>query len=244
MMYSIILVTKKTQILVFSIKSSSVSQSAPSPVLLIRKTEISTIPVQLVKTLERRTEPTGHVSQLVSDSRRDHIYRCFTMYFFFMLPLLIKAQEDPCTPNPCGENTRCASSFSGSNPVISCECLLGYYVPDGGDPFDGCLEQLLPGGTSRGSGNPLPSSSSHKPPTEAPIIPLSTQSNVEKVSTEKPISEEPRALENDESVNRLQAGQRPGQQVPRRKVKPTNDFEDVDTKELFPEGDNKFTSIG
>ena len=160
------------------------------------------------------------------------------MYFFFILPLLIKAQEDPCTPNPCGENTRCASSFSGSNPVISCECLLGYYVPDGGDPFDGCLEQLVPGGTSRGSGNPLPSSSSFKPPTEAPIIPLSTQSNVEKESTERPISEEPRALENDESVNRLQAGQRPGQLVPRRKVKPTNDFEDVDTKELFPEGDN------
>merc|ERR1712228_80550 len=55
------------------------------------------------------------------------------------------------------------------------------------------------------------------------------------MGTERPISEEPRALKNDEGVNRLQAGQRPGQLVPRRKVKPANDFEDVDTKELFPE---------
>merc|ERR1712002_1306936 len=78
-----------------------------------------------------------------------------------LLPLLSYCQEDPCIPNPCGENTRCASTFSGGNPVISCECLLGFYVPDGGDPFDGCLEQLVPGGTSRGVGDAaaaLPSS--------------------------------------------------------------------------------------
>ena len=68
------------------------------------------------------------------------------------LPAVSSCQEDPCTPNPCGDNTRCASSYSGSNPVISCECLIGYHVPDGGDPFDGCIEQSVAGGTSRGGG--------------------------------------------------------------------------------------------
>ena len=49
-------------------------------------------------------------------------------------------QEDPCQPNPCGDNTRCSSTFINASPVISCECLIGFKVPDGGDPFDGCYE--------------------------------------------------------------------------------------------------------
>ena len=29
--------------------------------------------------------------------------------------------------------------YSGE-PVISCECLIGYEVPAGADPFDGCVQ--------------------------------------------------------------------------------------------------------
>ena len=50
------------------------------------------------------------------------------------------SQEDPCQPNPCGDNTRCSSTFISESPVISCECLIGFKVPEGGDPFDGCYE--------------------------------------------------------------------------------------------------------
>ena len=62
-----------------------------------------------------------------------------------LLPLILlvqtcSSQEDPCLPNPCGDNTRCSSTFSRGSPLISCECLIGYQVPTGGDPFDGCYE--------------------------------------------------------------------------------------------------------
>merc|ERR1712106_735683 len=178
-----------------------------------------------------------------------------SMYLLILLlPLLTWCQEDPCIPNPCGANTRCASTMSGANPVISCECLLGYHVPDGGDPFDGCIEQTGPGGTSRGgvgaSAAPPPRS------TEATIPPLSTLGSVVRESSDlasivnestdkvsDAVSEstdqasvEPRALDNDDkNTNRLQAGHRPGQLMPRRKTKPSRDFEDVDNEELFPE---------
>ena len=160
------------------------------------------------------------------------------LFILMLLPTLSSGQEDPCTPNPCGDNTRCASSYNGANPVISCECLIGYHVPDGGDPFDGCIEQTVAGGTSRGGGGggaaPPPSSTTvHS--TEATIPPLSTLGSVVRESADQP-SAVPRALDNADNTNRLHAGHRPGQLLPRRKTKPTVDFEDVDTKELFPEG--------
>ena len=128
-------------------------------------------------------------------------------------------------------------------------------MPDGGDPFDGCIEQAGPGGTSRGGGG----ASAAPPPstTEATIPPLSTLGSVVRESSDQAsivnesadkvsdtVSEsteqasvEPRALDNDDkNTNRLQAGHRPGQLVPRRKTKPSRDFEDVDNEELFPEG--------
>ena len=71
--------------------------------------------------------------------------------------------------------------------------------------------------------------------TEATIPPLSTLGSVVRESADQP-SAVPRALDNADNTNRLQAGHRPGQLLPRRKTKPTVDFEDVDTKELFPEG--------
>lgn len=137
--------------------------------------------------------------------------------------------------------------------MISCECLIGYYVPDGGDPFDGCLEQLVPGGTSRGGGDapaPLPSSvvSSSTQATSPTLSTLgsvvressniatesSDQVNDVRVETDEDvIAAGPD--DNDDSKNRLQAGHRPGQLVPRRKTKPSSDFKDVDTEELFPE---------
>ena len=113
-------------------------------------------------------------------------------------------------------------------------------MPDGGDPFDGCIEQSVPGGTSRGGGGggaPPPSMPSSTPvsSTEATIAPLSTLGSIIRESTSE-ASAEPRALDNNDNTNRLQAGHRPGQLVPRRKTQPSVDFDDVDTKELFPEG--------
>ena len=160
------------------------------------------------------------------------------MFFLVLLyPILTSCQEDPCTPNPCGDNTRCASSYNGPNPVISCECLIGYRVPEGGDPFDGCIKQLVPGGTSRGGGSPAsPPLSRPSSTTESTIAPLSTIGSVARESV-------PRALENGDNANRLQAGQRPGQLLPRRKTKPSIDIKEVDTKELFPEGNRDYREV-
>ena len=163
------------------------------------------------------------------------------MLLLLLLPLLSSGQEDPCTPNPCGDNTRCASSYNGASPVIACECLIGYRVPDGGDPFDGCIKQSVPGGTSRGGGGggdaPPPSlpSSPAVSTTEATIPPLSTLGSVIRESADQ-ASAVPRALDTDDNTSRLQAGKRPGQLVPRKKTKPNVVYEDVDNKELFPEG--------
>jgi len=158
------------------------------------------------------------------------------LILLLLLPLLSWCQEDPCSPNPCGANTRCSSSYSGTNPVISCECLIGYRVPDGGDPFDGCIAQSAPSGTSRGGGPagmspPRPTVSSTT--TEVPIAPLSTMGSIRRESDVQPAAV-PRSLDTDDT-SRLQAGKRPGQLVPRRKTKPNVVFEDLDTKELFPE---------
>ena len=130
--------------------------------------------------------------------------------------------------------------------MISCECLISYHVPDGGDPFDGCIEQSVAGGTSRGGGGgggaARPPSSRSVHITEATIPPLSTLGSVVRESADQP-SAVPRALDNTANTNRLQAGHRPGQLLPRRKTKPAVDFEDVDTKELFPEGRIHFDTI-
>ena len=52
----------------------------------------------------------------------------------------ILCQDDPCSPNPCGPNTRCMSVNIRKQPVISCECLIGYKYPVGGSQDDGCVE--------------------------------------------------------------------------------------------------------
>ena len=52
----------------------------------------------------------------------------------------ILCQDDPCSPNLCGPNTRCMSVNIRKQPVISCECLIGYKYPVGGSQDDGCVE--------------------------------------------------------------------------------------------------------
>eukprot|EP00092_Neocalanus_flemingeri_P002954 GFUD01003160.1.p1 GENE.GFUD01003160.1~~GFUD01003160.1.p1 ORF type:complete len:237 (-),score=83.65 GFUD01003160.1:87-797(-) len=156
-----------------------------------------------------------------------------------LLPLLSSGQEDPCTPNPCGDNSLCSSAYSGDTPVIACECLIGYRVPDGGDPFDGCVEQSVASGTSRGGGGggvPPPSLPSRPAvsTTEATLAPLSTLGSVTRESSDQ-ASAVPRSLDTEDNTSRLQAGKRPGQLVPRKNIKQNVVFEDVDTKELFPE---------
>ena len=51
-----------------------------------------------------------------------HFYSLFVIF-------LIYTQEcwgqNPCEPNPCGENTRCLTQVGSSRPVISCKCLPG-----------------------------------------------------------------------------------------------------------------------
>ena len=57
-----------------------------------------------------------------------------------LLVSAIFCQDDPCSPNPCGPNTRCMSVLIRKQPVISCECLIGYKYPVGGSQDDGCIE--------------------------------------------------------------------------------------------------------
>ena len=130
-----------------------------------------------------------------------------------LFPALISCQGDPCTPSPCGDNTRC---YTGASQVISCECLIGYQVPLGGDPFDGCVEDhVVHGGAGGHVGHhPVLASST----TEAAPPPLSTVGSI-------PVKNK-----------RLQTGQRPGQLLPRRNNNDSEDIVDVDTEELFPEG--------
>jgi len=139
--------------------------------------------------------------------------------------------------------------------VIACECLIGYKVPEGGDPFDGCIPQSESSGTSRGGGaappSPSPPTTPPPPTTESTLSPLSTLGSIIRESNED-ASPVPRAIDTvdtddtidivvtndtatDDSRKRLQAGHRPGQLVPRRKTKPNVVYEDVDTKELFPD---------
>ena len=39
--------------------------------------------------------------------------------FILLLPLLSSGQEDPCTPNPCGENTRCDSWQTAEQSILT-----------------------------------------------------------------------------------------------------------------------------
>lgn len=125
-------------------------------------------------------------------------------------------EKDPCEPNPCGDNTRCQSVLIRKSPVISCECLIGFKVPVGGNSADGCIEdetsdsqyEIPVGGT----------------PSRGP-------------------SQSPRALDSgndNDDERRLGAGVRPVQLIPRVSVtrdKPETDNTrvDVDTPELFPD---------
>ena len=124
---------------------------------------------------------------------------------------LTSCHGDPCTPSPCGENTRC---YAGAGQIISCECLIGYQVPLGGDPFDGCVEHVVHGGAGHVGHHPVLATTT----TEDTLAPLSTEGSI------------------PASNNRLQTGHRPGQLLPRRNNNHSKDIVDVDTEELFPEG--------
>ena len=69
------------------------------------------------------------------------------IYLHFYIKSVIKRRDkhikDPCEPNPCGDNTRCQSVLIRKSPVISCECLIGFKVPVGGNSADGCIEVFL-----------------------------------------------------------------------------------------------------
>jgi len=68
---------------------------------------------------------------------------------------LCQEEQDICNPNPCGENTRCYANGG----IIGCECITGFMVPDGGDPFDGCFPPHPVSGSS-----PTPGISNQLPP--------------------------------------------------------------------------------
>jgi len=121
----------------------------------------------------------------------------------------IFCQDDPCSPNPCGPNTRCMSVLIRKQPVISCECLIGYKYPVGGSQDDGCIED--------------DSSSS-----AVVAIPVGGT----------PSRDTPRSLESgsQDDQRRLQDGVRPVQLLPRVTLSKSGDPRvDVDTPDLFPD---------
>jgi len=138
------------------------------------------------------------------------------------LSLVSGQADDPCTPNPCGENNRCSASFSGSSPILACECLIGYHQPVGGDPFGGCVaDEEVEVVTTR-----IATTKKTTPPTTArPLVALLTTTQRQPAQSE----------------TRLQEGQRPAFLVPRKfgnagvaPFIPTNVI-DVDNKDNFPE---------
>ena len=135
------------------------------------------------------------------------------MLLLLLLPVIAGAAEDPCTPNPCGENTRCAATFSGLQAILSCECLAGFTVPTAADPADGCVSA----DGSAPAPSPAPATS-----TAAPRPALLT-------TTAAPA---PREL----GERRLQAGRRPGQLARRVPAAAVEQFQAVDTPDLFPDG--------
>lgn len=150
-----------------------------------------------------------------------------------------QASQDPCTPNPCGENTRCSSTPIRGAPVISCECLIGYEVPAGGDPFDGCVD--LGSGAVTGGSRPQSPMRDDFPEEDAPRAPAAApvtrpSSPVRPLAT----TQTPRAIGGFDPESRLQEGKRPSLLPPRNKeasagiIRP-NEIVDVDTPDLFPE---------
>ena len=139
------------------------------------------------------------------------------MFFIILfLPVASLGIKDLCTPNPCGDNTRCVSTLSRTSPLISCDCLIGYQVPTGGDPFDGCIEQLLvPRVAARGGGSAATPRSATK---KHGMVPVSTMPSITREVSDQP-SAVARALNNDgAALNSLQTEERRGQLVQRRKT--------------------------
>lgn len=132
-----------------------------------------------------------------------------------------QGEEDPCSPNPCGENTLCYSNGG----IIGCECVAGFAVPEAGDPFDGCFSLEAP-----------PTRRSQPPLTPGPA----RRGEVVRESSGQAV-QEPRSLEPEDAGqagSRLQEGRRPGQLAPRRPAatsRPNRVYAEVDTKELFPD---------
>jgi len=138
-------------------------------------------------------------------------------------------EKNPCEPNPCGENTLCYSNGG----IIGCECVSGFVIPEGGDPFDGCF---LPSAPVAIKGR--------KPAVGAlggsPVLPPQPvdQRGVSGEIVRESLAQggaEPRALDQNPG-SRLQAGHRPGQLAPRRPAATSRpNIIQVDTKELFPD---------
>jgi len=173
------------------------------------------------------------------------IFLSLSIFFLVVISGVASAPQegqssDPCTPNPCGDNTRCSSSPIRGAPVISCECLIGYEVPVGGDPFDGCIE--LGSGTKPGGSRPQSPMRDDFPAEESPVVPALLPALAP--SPPPPVlplattPQTPRAIE-FKPESRLQEGKRPSLLPPRRSqgagiIRP-NQIQDVDTPELFPE---------
>lgn len=170
------------------------------------------------------------------------------LFFILVSVISARAQEDPCKPNPCGDNTRCSSQVRDfGKPVISCSCLNGFDVPKGGDPFDGCVEAEKQVSRARPSSpvrEDLTTTTTARPfsglTTRAPsgvAVPNSRPSN----AVPKSIDTSLRAGQNtvEEAESRRQAGKRPTFLLPKRNeakgvVRPS-EIKDVDTPELFPD---------
>jgi len=161
---------------------------------------------------------------------------------FFLLLLVAYAttqqqeeEKNPCEPNPCGENTLCYSNGG----IIGCECVAGFVIPDGGDPFDGCFSPSAPVAT-KGRSPPALGASRGPAPVAPPSQPVD-QGVIGEGFNGEIVREsftqggaEPRAL--DDGGSRLQAGHRPGQLAPRRPAATSRpNIIQVDTKELFPD---------
>lgn len=154
--------------------------------------------------------------------------RMLLLCWLLLVPLAApqEQEQDPCQPNPCGENTLCYSNGG----IIGCECVAGFIIPEGGDPFDGCFQpgaSASPRDSTGGvRGQVLRDSQPQDEPVQEPR-------SLEEVR-------EPPSLEGGgrEGGSRLQEGRRPGHLAPRRPAataRPNVVYQEVDTKELFPD---------
>jgi len=148
-------------------------------------------------------------------------------------------EKNPCEPNPCGENTLCYSNGG----IIGCECVSGFVIPEGGDPFDGCFSPSTKVAPKSRSPAAIGSAAGSRAPAPSVLPPRALDRGVigEGVSGEivrESLAQggaEPRSLE-ENGGSRLQAGHRPGQLAPRRPAATSRpNIIQVDTKELFPD---------